>query len=175
MSIRLSLSALEAKGDLTRYVPTRTLKRAKRRLFMTRHVVDRLFNPNSPVNLLRARGDIEAALTLWTVGDRVYNDARGRPAFLKRLKAPPPEVWEIRVTNPSPQWRIFGRFAEQDTFVATDVRTRGPLRDGDSRAWVNACNQCVADWASILPMFPPHRGVTVGDYISENFDDFPLN
>lgn len=174
MSIVNSIVALERKGELTRYVPARTLRPAARRLFMTRNMTQLLTNPSSPVNLLVGRGAIEAELTAWTVGDYLYDNGRGGAGFIKKLEPPPPEIWEIRVTHPAPQARIFGRFAEPDTFVATTMHTRDYLGGKGSRTWVDTCNQCAADWSALLPMFPPYRGNIVSDYITEDCDDFPL-
>lgn len=133
-----------------------------------------LDDPNSAVNLLVGRGAIEAALTAWTVGDYLYDNGRRGAGFIKRLEAPPPEIWEIRITHPAPQARIFGRFAEPDTFIAMTMHTRSYLKKKGSHAWINTCNRCAADWATLLPTFPPHRGNIVADYITENCDDFPL-
>jgi hypothetical protein len=174
MSIANSIVALERKGELTRYVPARTLRAPARRFFMTKHMAQLLTDPNSAVNLLVGRGAIEAALTQWTVGDYLYDNGHGGPGFIKRLVAPPPEIWEIRVTHPAPQARIFGRFAEPDTFIATTMHTRSYLGSKGSGAWISTCNQCAADWAALLPMFPPHQGKAVCDYITEDCDDFPL-
>ena len=174
MSISHNIVRLEQQGKLVRYVPKRTARHSKRRLFMAVRMNDSLCDPNSPVNLLVGRGEIEAALTLWTVGDRIYNNAKRQPGFLKRLESPPPEVWAIRITNPNPQLRVFGRFAEPDTFVAMDIYTRQYLGRKKSKAWKNACAQCVFDWRELFPQYEPFIGRRVSDYVTENCDDFAL-
>lgn len=174
MSIARSIVELESKGELTRYEPARTLRRARRRLFMTKRMTQLLHNPSSPVNLLVGRGFIEGYLTQWTVGDYLYDNGRGGAGFIKRLESPPPEIWEIRVTYPQPQVRIFGRFAEPDTLIATDMHTRDFLRKKGSLSWISTCNQCVSDWDEIFPGAAPFSGSIVSDYVTENCDAFPL-
>jgi hypothetical protein len=70
---------------------------------------------------------IVAALDRWVLGEKIYGRKRGE--FLDRLKPPPPDVWEIRVTVPAIQARMFGRFAEPDTLILTKFHTRAVLGD----------------------------------------------
>jgi len=56
-------------------------------------------------------------------------------------------VWEFRIGNPRPGVRILGRFAEQDTFVATNWVNREDFRDpttgqDDSRRWRDEVVRC---------------------------------
>lgn len=141
---------------------------------MTAPFAAKFDNPNSAVNLLVGRGPIEAALMAWTLGDYLPDNGAGEAGFIKRLERPPPEIWEIRVTHPAAQARIFGRFAEQDTFIATDMNTRSLLGRKGSQNWKQACASCAADWTALFPTNPPFQGNVVADYISENCDDFPL-
>jgi len=174
MSIASIIVALEGQGRLARYVPSRTKRRPRRRLFMTAGFEKKLNDPNSAVNLLVGRGAIEAALTAWTLGDYLPDNGNGGAGFIKRLEPPPPEIWEIRVTHPAPQARIFGRFAEPDTLIVTDMCTRELLKKKGSRAWQKACADCATEWASLFRANGPHQGTIVSDYITENCDDFPL-
>lgn len=176
MSIISTIQNLEAQGSLLRYVPQRTLKPARRRLYLSPRMNQLLNDQLSPVNLLVGRGHIEAALTFWTIGDRIYDDGRhpSGPGFLKRLEGPPPDVWEIRVTNPTPQARVFGRFAEPDTFIATDMHTRGYLGKKGSAAWAASCQQCADDWYELFPNNPAMTGSYLSQFVTENRDDFAL-
>jgi hypothetical protein len=47
----------------------------------------------------------------------VSTDPAERECLLKRLRPPPPETWEMRVSEPLPGIRVFGRFACRNTFV----------------------------------------------------------
>lgn len=133
-----------------------------------------IFNdPGSAINLLVGRGFVEAAFTRWTLGERVYGDKKGG-RFLKRLAAPPPEIWEIRVTEPVVQARLFGRFARPDTLILTALHTRQMLGKKGSQPWFAACSACVAEWNKIFAGFAPWTGTSVGDYVTENCDEFPL-
>lgn len=131
-----------------------------------------LTDSSSAVNLLGCRGAIEASLTRWTVGERVYGDSRSR--FLRRLDPPPPEVWEIRVTEPVVQARLFGRFAEPDTVVLTKFFTRQLLGKKGSLSWTAAMAGCVGAWEALFCHEPPFAGNTIHQYVTENCDDFPI-
>jgi hypothetical protein len=119
------------------------------------------------------KGFLEAAMTRWVLGERIYGNRR-RGTFLDRLESPPPEVWEIRITEPITQARLFGRFAERDTLILTRFHTRGLLGDKGSQAWRYAMKECVDTWNELFPGFSPHSGATINAYVSENFDAFPL-
>jgi hypothetical protein len=172
MSIQVLIASLEAAGKLTRYEP-RSRHPPKRRLYLTDAALKDLNDPSSAVNALVGRGHIEAALTRWTLGDRVYGDAK-KCRFLCRLKPPPPEVWDIRVTEPIVQGRLFGRFAEPDTLILTKFHTRSMLGKMGSPNWISAMNSCQATWAGLFGNLPPYSGTTIHDYVTENCDDFPI-
>jgi hypothetical protein len=130
-------------------------------------------DPRSAVNSLVGKGYIAAALTRWVSRDRVYGDKR-RGRYLDRLVAPPPEVWEIRVTEPTVQARLFGRFAEPDTLILTRFHTRSYLGKKGSEAWNAAMTACVQEWEATFPGLSPHTASTIHGYVTENCDDFPL-
>ncbi|HKT19053.1 MAG TPA: hypothetical protein VJR47_13485 [Stellaceae bacterium] len=127
---------------------------------------------SSAVNLLVGKGFVEAALTRWTSGGRVYGNAR-RGLFLDRLDPPPSEIWEIRVTSPIVQARLLGRFAEPDTLILTKFYTRQHLGKKSSTAWKNAMKECEETWKSLFEE-APFAGTTIHDYVTENCDDFPI-
>lgn len=174
MSISSVIVGLEKQGKLTRYVPERTTRKARRRLFMAQLMAQKFNDPKSAVNLLAGRGPINAALMTWALGDYLYDDGNGRGGFIKRLDPPPPEIWEIRITNPTAQVRVFGRFAEPDTFIATDMNTRDLLKRKGSQQWLQACSRCQSEWQSLFPSHGPFQGSVVADYVTENCDDFRL-
>lgn len=130
-------------------------------------------DPASAVNLLVGKGYIAAAMTRWVSGGLVYGDQR-RGRYLDRLSAPPPEVWEIRVTEPAVQAQLFGRFAEPDTLILTKFHTRSYLGKKSSAAWNGAMVTCVQTWEATLPGLPPHTAASIHDYVTENCDAFPL-
>jgi hypothetical protein len=131
-----------------------------------------LNNPQSATNLLSGQGYVEAALARWASGGRVYGDKRGR--FLFRLDPPPPEIWEIRVTEPVVQCRLLGRFAEPDTLVLAKFYTRGLLGDKGSQQWLVGMTTCVNEWNGLFGTMQPFAGNSIHDYVTENCDDFPI-
>jgi hypothetical protein len=172
MSISANIISLEAAAKLRRYTP-RTRRSAQRRLYLAGPASKDLTDPQSAVNLLVGRGYVEAALTRWAVGDLVYGDKR-KGRFLARLDPPPPEIWEIRVTDPVVQARLLGRFAEPDTFILTKFYTRQLLGDYGSSAWNSAMTECQATWNQVFGGIPPFAATSIHDYVTENCDDFPI-
>ena len=172
MSICQKLAALEKAGKIERFVPQKTGRPARRRLYLACQAIKDFNDPQSATNLLRIGGFVEAAMTRWVLGERVYGLRRGE--FLDRLRPPPPEVWEIRVTAPTPQVRLFGRFCEIDTLILTNFHTRSFLGKKGSAGWKTAMKTCVEHWEKCLAGLPLHTGNTIGDYVSENCDAFPI-
>lgn len=122
--------------------------------------------------MLCGRAYIEAALARWVSGGRVYWHPKSR--FMADLEPPPPEVWEIRVTEPRTQGRLFGRFVEADTLVLTAFHTRGHLGDRGSQGWIDAMADCVNQWDAFSPSLPVLSAPSIHSYITENYDDFPI-
>ena len=178
MSIAPSIMALVASGKLRGYQPRSRLP-AKRRLFLTESAVKDLEDRNSATNILDVRGFIEGAMARWVQGQRVFADDKGKARFLKRLDPPPPEIWEIRVTEPRVQARLFGRFAEPDTLILSKFHSRQVLRDkkkssAQDSEWQTAMAQCESTWNGLFPGIAPFSGTTIHEYVTENCDDFPI-
>jgi hypothetical protein len=172
MLIKTHITALEAAGKLRRYVP-RGRHPPKRRLYLAGLAMQDFDDSSSATNLLVGKGFIEAALTRWVSCGRIWGDNRGR--FLDRLSPPPPEIWEIRVTEPVTQARLFGRFAEPDTLILTKFHTRALLGDKGSQAWTAAMANGVKTWESLFPDHAPFSGPNIHAYVTENCDAFPLS
>ena len=175
MSIPETLQALQLSGELTPWIPTRTRQKPKRRLYLTGEALKDLRDPNSATNLLAwnrqiTRGRIEANLDHWVTGGLVYLNRKRR--FMCRLKPPPPEIWEIRVTEPQPQVRLFGRFIEPDTFIVTKLHLRHQLGNKGSQVWTTAMSDCARKWSSLFPSIPAFSANTVHEYITEKCDDY---
>jgi hypothetical protein len=175
MSIAEALKALHVSGELTPWIPARTRKTPRRRLYLTKEALSDLRDPNSAINLLAwnkqaTRGRIEASLDLWVLGNRVYLNRKRR--FMCRLEPPPPEIWEVRVTEPQPQVRLFGSFVEPDTLIITKFHSRHQLGNRGSRAWTTAMSDCARKWTQLLPMTSPLSANAVHSYITENCDDY---
>jgi hypothetical protein len=175
MSIHLHIAHLVGSGKLFPYDP-RTRHPPKRRLFLTEAAMRDLTDRNSAVNILGVGGQIRADLLNWTSGGLVHCDERGEPRFLKPLcpPPPPPEIWELKVTEPRVQVRLFCRFAEPDTLVMNKFYTRQLLGRRGSREWQQARELCARTWDELFPSFTPHTGRYMREYVTENCDDFAV-
>lgn len=168
------LRSLQDAGILFPYLPIRTRRPARRRLFLSARAEQERTDPNSATNILCHKGLIHATLDRWVLGDRVYGERSVR--FLADLCPPPPEVWEIRVVEPkSQQARLFGRFAEPDTLILTAFHTRNLLSDKGSQAWLDAMNDCVSQWEAFIPALPLLIAESIHEYVTENCSDGKSN
>src|SRR5580704_15779145 len=145
MSIQSVLKSLQDAAILFPYLPRNPRTLARRRLFLTAKAERDRVDDQSATNILCGKGYIHAALDRWVLGDRVFGNPR-KGEYLADLCPPPPEVWEIRVREPRPQARLFGRFAEADTLILTGFHTRPHLGDKGSQAWISAMEDCVRQW-----------------------------
>lgn len=145
----------------------------KRRLFLTARARKELTDPRSLINGLGVRGYIQNALVRWVTGGLVHADERGKPRFLKRLCPPPPEIWEIRVTDPRPQIRLLGRIVEPDTLVLTRFHTRDHL-DNPNTGWKVEMPACAADLETIFAGEPLMMKGSIRDYVTENCHDYEI-
>lgn len=81
------------------------------------------------------------------------------------------EIWEYRSRAPAPSWRVFGRFAEPDVFIATNMERRGLLGAKRSREWAIEIGLCKSNWRRLFPYCDPYRGEKTNDYITANVTD----
>lgn len=178
MSIAAQITAHVKSGVLTPYRPLRTRLTPKRSLYLTKVGLRDLNDPQSAVNILAGRGFIVAALNRWTLNGRVWaRQKRDRRigGFMLRLTGPPPEIWEVRVTEPRPQVRIFARFAEPNTLIVNAMHTRNMLGKRGSAQWVSAMAASEKSWNELFPSDAPFTGTTIHDYVQEECDDFELD
>lgn len=174
MSIEATLSELEIAGDLVRFTPRKGLA-SKRGLFMTVPLDTALSHPNSTVAHYKARKHILRLFERWVTGElmTISMNGGGTGAFIAQLDPPPPDIWELRVTEPRPQFRVFCRFIAKDLIVATCVRTRDELGPRSvrskkrSKAWTDAMYDCKTQWDKILPGTTPIAGHLSTDFVTE--------
>lgn len=173
MSIRTRLKELEGATPpaVTRFkhpaLPTTRL------VFLAGQAATAFEDPSSAVNLLGCHGKNYAALTRWATGGRVHGTKK-RGTFVDSLDPPPPDIWEVRVTEPSVQTRFLGCFADPDVLVLMRLHTRGHLGKKGSQAWEEAMQGCASDWATLFPTHAPFSASTIDQYVTENCDDFPV-
>jgi hypothetical protein len=173
MSIRDQIAAHESTA-LWRFEPPKTV--IKRRLYLTATARKHLTDPGSATNVLGLRGYIQAAMTHWVSGGRVRGDEKGKARFLKRLCPPPAEIWEIRVTDPTPQVRLLGRVVEPDTLILDRFHTRRYLGEKKSpnSGWKEALPACDSALNALFPMEPLFQRQSIKDYVTENCDDYKI-
>lgn len=175
MSIKAHLSALEDDGRVTSFRAP-TPHSSKRALYLTATLAEELKNPTSNVNYHKAASDCERMMERWVAGEpmKVKLGGAGRGAMLARLDPPPSDVWELRITDPSPQFRIFCQFVAPDILLATYVENRAVLGERNrgrkrSQAWSNAMYSCANEVAELIA---PHGSFTAGtieEYVTENY------
>ncbi len=75
------------------------------------------------------------------------------------------EVWAWSFRSPAPGWRILGRFARKNVFVALAAHDRHALAD---MATYNAIAAGLpAQWERKFPGVAPYRGTDFSDYVGE--------
>jgi hypothetical protein len=178
MSIRSQIAEHVKSGLLTAYRSPRSRRRPQRELYLTEAALRDLNDPQSAINLLVGRGPVVAALDRWSLKGRVWARTKRDHrigGYILRLAQPPPEIWEIRVVEPRPQVRAFGRFAYADAIVVTRFHTRNMLGAKGSANWTSAMRECERSWSTLFPNDSPFTGTTIHDYVTEECDDFELN
>lgn len=171
MSIGPHILALERAGRLFRKHPPG--KPPRRPLFLTEEA-EKDLGRDGLVSLLGLRGIVEAGFKRWVHEGLVFADEKGKPRFLKPLDPPPPEIWELRFTEPRVQLRLFCRFAAPNTLIATKFHTRKLLGNKGSPDWKSALNACEKKWIELFPGLEPFSAKTIHEYVTENCDDFPV-
>lgn len=172
MSIYERLSEAEEQGTIIRY--RRAPIEEKRALYVTASFFRELSHPGSAIDFFGQKFSVSALFTRWLNGSplsiRLHD--RAFQAELARLEPPPEEIWEMRITVPRPQLRVFGRFAERDVFVAMFAINRDRLGRAFSangrknQSWQGAMYECEAIWNGILGGAEPFRGQSASDYVS---------
>lgn len=174
MSINDALRQLEIDGKVVRFQAPRGFA-AKRGLFLTEDLVKALNGTNGTVAFYKAKMPIISLFERWVKGDLVKVRLRGhkRGAFVARLEPPPPDVWEFRVTEPTPQFRVFFRFVSKDIAVATSIRTRAELgpkqtKSGKkSHAWASVMRECGDHWGKLFGSAEPLSGDDLSQFMTE--------
>jgi hypothetical protein len=144
----------------------------KRKVYANKPVLEMLREPFSndadgAVEAL-ARGVVDrfiSADTTLTVGLDPFT--KRHDAILARVHPPDHECWDIRCLIPNDQIRIFGRFAEFDTFVALHWDYRDNLRTRQD--WKDAVHETRQRWGAIFTQAPLTK-TRAADYVSQPFE-----
>ncbi len=122
------------------------------------------------------RADLEAFVKGDVIG-MCLTPHEHKTAYMGRLDRPKDEVWDIRCRDPSPAFRIFGRFACPNTFVALKYRPRSivvewvdekPLGDRHSNEWHFAIHGTQNAWDDLFPYSNPVHGDDLSVYVTHN-------
>lgn len=120
----------------------------------------------TPASLMGCRPHFLAATQRWVQGKPIHRWGKAN-CFVKALDGPPSSIWEIRVSEVAPQWRLIGAFAEKDTFVGIRVHNRTYLGDYKSKTWQEAMNATDAWWATHMSAHPRLTSVDKDDLVTE--------
>jgi hypothetical protein len=162
MSIEGQLVARETDGSIYAFKPPKGFK-AKRALYLSIPVLREITGTNTNVAFHKCKMDIERVFDSWVKGDeiRVSTKGSGKGATLAKLDPPPDGVWELRITEPRVQFRVFCQFAKKDFLVATAIENRGVLGNKYTangkfaREWQRVLQHSNKEWGRLFPTFDP--------------------
>ena len=165
MSISDEIRRLVADGQLFQIRPLAVGAAEPRALFVSKELNELLTAEMPSVADVERIARLEAHLAHFVEGGVV------EPRYMCLLKRPARDVLEIRSRRPRPSVRVFGRFAAVDVFIALNASLREPLGPFGSREWRDAVVRCGALWRQLFLTFPPLKGTSLHDFISENVYD----
>jgi hypothetical protein len=166
MSIHDLINDAVNRGRLFYLPPKYSIYAVKRSIFITQEIKD-LLEGYEADHQWKIRGEeLRADLDKFTCGRPIvatFAPKRERSVLWKRLLKSSEEIWEVR-SHSEPALRVFGRFAEKDSFIAVTWALREHL-DEDSE-W-NRCKQIVkCEWRNLFFANEPFSGDHPNDYIS---------
>jgi hypothetical protein len=179
MSITDELSRLVMAGKLHPLKLTLPSDRSVRRMFLTSEMQQLIDGPWISRTWESRCWALRATLESFVKGERFtvsLTPYEHGDADIGRLDKPKDEVWDIRCRKTRPGLRVFGRFIEKDTFIATNFAPRSvvipgvpqmPLLDQNtSMEWDFAILESQKQWASMFPSTNPIHKDQASDYLS---------
>jgi hypothetical protein len=180
MSIHDAINCWIKQGRL--FVLTRALPSdpVERTMLISPEIKELVDGPWQDTSMERRCGRLRADLEAFIGGDIIpvcLNPFEAKTAYFGRLHPASDGIFDIRSRDPSPALRVFGAFAETDTFVALTWSPRSrqvrwtikrPLGPRGSRAWRDAVVGCKTEWKRLFPTYPPVTGDRLHDYISQS-------
>lgn len=172
MSIREEVEARRSENRLLVVDPLVLGAPQPRVILATADVYGELIGPWEDCSKEYRIGELRADLDHFTTGGLInVSSGPEKHAYMKHLDPPDDQVWEIRSRDPKPSMRVFGRFAETDVFIATNLMDRAYLGPIGSKRWRDEFERCKSEWMKLFPTYPPLNGATINEYISEKVVD----
>lgn len=111
--------------------------------------------------------DLEADGFIGTFSKGYLVDASRRPKSKARFKwlCGVEQVWVLSFRKPPPGWRILGRFAQKNMFIAMAVFEREQL--DDMVTYTARAKDMIVQWEELFPGVDPHSGSSFGDFLGE--------
>lgn len=169
MSIIELCNYWSAQGELHNYVPQLSHESRSRKLYVSQSVSELLNGNETTLELRGAR--LQADLDFYVSGGLLQmclTPHKAQAAYLGLLAPVDKGIWDIRSRDPKPGLRVFGGFAEPDTFIALVWRQRDKMGDKNDPEWVNAINECETKWKHFFHSYRPVTGDRISDYITAN-------
>lgn len=158
MSIRKEINHRVLEGRL-KELPLRA-GRKKRRLYVESTLYEEIFVERDDPEIMDRYTKLEADLSVFVTSPTI------NPDYLYLLYPRRDKVWEIRSVMPKPQLRVFGFFAEKDTFIATNHEYRNNLGGFDSTHWRREKRRAVATWRNLFGSYDPMDSEDIGDLVT---------
>jgi hypothetical protein len=172
MSIHDEIKFREDEGRLFRVKPQIPGTPEPRIIYVTTDVKLEIFGDTDDTPQNPRMGRLHADLDRFIAGAEIaVGGRRHKSAYIKQLEPERDGVWEIRSVDPDPQFRLFGRFADTDVFVATHLMQRSWLGVFQSFSWRQSIRRSKAIWGALFVSWPAKDGDHIHDYISENVLD----
>jgi hypothetical protein len=162
MLIRAQIKALRASGGLVPVKP-RTGWSGEPRCFLLEKEPHAQIAANQvlPENFERW-AKLEADMAHFVEGGYINWN------LMKWLDPQKQEVWELKSVRPRPSIRVFGRFAEPNVFVGTNLKFRADLKEKWSKEFWDEIAKCEQVWKSLFGDECPFKGKLYTDYITDN-------
>ena len=168
MSITAEIGARVAEGRLVQIHPAMPIAGPSRVVYAAPELQGMLAGPWPSKEWEERCGELQAYFDRFLDGSMnvpvAKNPMKGKTSLFKRLLPNRDEVWEMRVRDPKPGIRVFGRFAAQDTFIALDWWKREDLAGPQSKTWRDAIVGCKTQWANLFPAYNAFKADPIDDY-----------
>ncbi len=152
----------------------------ERNLLISSEIKELVDGPWIDETMSKRCGQLRANMEVFMGGELIpvcLNPFQAKAAYMGLLDPVGDGIFDIRSRDPKPGLRVFGAFAETDTFIALTWCPRSvavswagkkPLGDRDSREFRDAILECKTAWRRFFPTYPPVTGDNLRDYISNN-------